>query len=349
MNIYIILVFYVLSIGIVLKVVNNKKNKLLFIIMVLIPLIFLGVFRSDLVGVDTGSYIELFNEISMSNNFFYGRYEIGYVLYNKLIACFTTDPWVVISLNSTIAAMLYLIFIYKNSLNIVYSTFLLLTLTYWQLAFNVQRGSIAIGIIFCGLQFLNNQKWIKWTTTVIIASLFHYAVLIFIPVYFLQFINLTWKRVLIILCGFVLAKETFTILKSVLANFLPEYYRWYLVAPNSDEGNGRIFIIGICILGYGLLRIHEVKKRFADFNIMFWIPLITCGFYLLSSELYVLIRIAQIFEIYFIIFIPRIIEAQKNAYGRTIEYIAIAACCFAYYIFSGVTFGISGTVPYMFR
>jgi hypothetical protein len=183
----------------------NCKRWVKILLSMVLPLM-LATFRYN-VGYDYGSYASAFNYYgeteyeSILQSYEFGD-PIGYYIFAKWAAAFGSERifFFFLALLSLLPPMIYIFREWENSSNLPMILFMYLFGPYL-FSFSAIKQGIALGILVFSLTFVSERRIIRFLICVVIASLFHFTAIAFIPVYF--FINRNqevkrWKKILII-------------------------------------------------------------------------------------------------------------------------------------------------------
>lgn len=221
----------------------NTQNRLLKLLLVIIPPVLLATFRYN-IGYDYGSYIWAYNNaFDMTYESFLAGYEAGdpiaYYLITKIATVFNSEQayLMILAILSLIPGVSYIlrewddmdtqpmiIFIY------MFSPFIF--------SLSACKQGIALSILMFSLKYVYDRKPIKFAFCVAVAFLFHSTAIVFLLVYF--FLNnkgdlSMLKKVLIVVgCLFVIMN-----LQWVLGNVMDGRYETYVI--DSVEGKNRTF------------------------------------------------------------------------------------------------------------
>lgn len=221
----------------------NTQNRLLKLLLVIIPPVLLATFRYN-IGYDYGSYIWAYNNaLDMTYESFLAGYEAGdpiaYYLITKIATVFNSEQayLMILAILSLIPGVSYIlrewddmdtqpmiIFIY------MFSPFIF--------SLSACKQGIALSILMFSLKYVYDRKPIKFAFCVAVAFLFHSTAIVFLLVYF--FLNnkgdlSMLKKVLIVVgCLFVIMN-----LQWVLGNVMGGRYETYVL--DSVEGRNRTF------------------------------------------------------------------------------------------------------------
>lgn len=169
--------------------------ELIFLISLLM-LFIIGAIRSD-VGTDYAIYSDYHIPKVLSGDYFHiepfstllfllgglsGSYQVIFALIHFLILVFTIKA------------------IYDQSVNYSFSFYLFFTLGFFNMSMNLMRQSIAIAIFLYALKYINQKNLGKYFLWIAIATMFHKTAFIYFPLYFLNYISFSFKK----LFGFIL-------------------------------------------------------------------------------------------------------------------------------------------------
>ena len=138
----------------------------------------------------------------------------GFLVINSLIKTFTSDRFVFFT---SVAAITNL-FLYKDLKT--YTTFpiagLLIYIGRFGLARNFMqiRAALAILIVIYAIKYLSNNDWKKYFFWIVIASTIHFSMVFAIPMYWINKLKLTSKRIIVL-----------TLIAIVITIFLSHYIK----------------------------------------------------------------------------------------------------------------------------
>lgn len=196
MDIYKILVFFILINGFVSYAYNNKRYKKYFIVSTFLAIILIAALRGSDIGRDLeGHYASNFVLIantdwdSLIRFTTTGMYDIGFVIFCKLISYISQGVQCFIIATSLITFGSIGRYIYKHSEDVILETFLLVTSFLMFMYMSMIAQVLAIAIMLYAVDYLNEKKYIKFVLLVILASTLHSSAiicLIFIPLSLLE-------------------------------------------------------------------------------------------------------------------------------------------------------------------
>src|SRR5690625_3234240 len=329
---------------------KSKRAKILYLVIMFIPLFILSSLRSSDIGTDTKNYLSGFNSIKYAdfdNVYDVVRWEVGYVFLNKISSYLSEHPNIILIITSFIALLGVFYFIYKNSTSVILSVYLYLTLYLYFFSFNGIRQAIAMSIIVMGLHFIIQRKLLKYLIMVIIATLFHETAILFIMLYFIYNLKLTYKNVLITLSSFFLI---FLGIEYIINYFLSisRSLSYIDTTSLSLERGGMLFpLINISILFFVMY--IKISSKGNDKKLDFFIYIILFGVLssVLSLKIYKLLRLNYYFLIFYIVAIPYAVQFVSDKNRRLIfSYVVISVS--GLYFFSRLSNGWHGVMPYEF-
>ena len=167
--------------GYALRVNDTKPTKKFFLIYVCMVLIIISAIRSVDVGNDTLQYWRAFTRISELpvKDLWTTRYEPGFVILCYLLGLISDNPQILLVVTSFIIFIPFFIFFYRNSEDVVLSSYLFVSLSMFGLYLSMMRQAIAIAIILMGLEFFyKKKKYFIFFLFCLLAWQFHNSALI---------------------------------------------------------------------------------------------------------------------------------------------------------------------------
>lgn len=232
---YVLLIAIIIILYLVLSVLKIKNGQKKFLnISFLILFLFLAL-RAETTGTDLLNYKIFFNySHSISLTRLTKLIEPGYALYSFLIYKLTNGNFQIMLI---ITAFISLIgpycFIKNNSKNYFLSVIVYICLNYYLFTFSGLRQSIALSISLLSINYIKNQKIFKYLIFSFIAFCFHKSSIVFIPVYFLNKLNIKKKHlpflIIIMLGVYIFRYNLITIFTSIM-------YENYATFENANGG-----------------------------------------------------------------------------------------------------------------
>lgn len=350
MLIYIFL-FTIISFFIFLDISNMKENTKMYIA------IFLGIFLVLLssirwnTGTDWISYYYFFIHNNSLDEFLSGDFEIGYAVLNYSIKN------IIAQYNILLGIMALSIICLKYRCIFLYSIFPLMSLA---LNFANSNGdlfpvrqTIAIAMILYSVHFIIQRKKILFIANIVLASTFHISALVFLPAYFIFYLNIR-RRYLVIGAFVSIVIGSTSIIENLLEYFVTQFagndfyvlfkISDYLDAQKSGENFGAA-VSESTANALGILRrcmflpiLIYFKNKFSNINQNYvgFLNLTCIGiflFYLLYSvSATVAARLSIYYSLFEIFTIPYLFLLVQNNFSRTILWIiCIIYCGLKYY------------------
>lgn len=237
---------------------------------------------------------------------------------------------------------------YKYSVDYFMSSYLFITSASFVWMMGGTRQFLAVTIVLYGIDFLVERKMIKFMILVLIASLFHFSALVWIPVYFIcKGKPWSWKMMAFI-GGTVLILFSLDSFTNVLDNLLEET-NYSDITSNFDRSNGVniVRVLVTCVpWTLALLFKNRIEEENDSFlNICVNLSVISTAIYVLGifTSGIIVGRIPMYFMLTNYILIPWIINRYFHPSIRPVIKIACIVLYFAYYYYDMV---INGTGHY---
>lgn len=288
----------------------QKRNKVRYVVILIVALTVFAGLRADSVGIDTSAYVT-----NLANGY-YKLYEVGF---QKLSSFFESGNNIEIYL-MTIGAVIYTLIIMRlwelrNIISFPFSVFLFLII-HFAPTMNTMRQYMACAIVFWGTRFLFSKKVIPYLVCIFVAMAFHRTAFIgagFLLIYFLQWKQMkVYQKLTSLAFLFTLPIGLYYVYVAELSSYISGRTDYYF----SNQGESGIFIylqIATIICVYFLSRndrlkmSHEERKvcNIALFFALLGITMSLMGYYVLFMG-----RIALYFEIFTVIFYAFIWKAS---------------------------------------
>ena len=327
---------------------SMQRKKIVTVISFTI-LILLAALRSPEVGTDTANYVFGYNKIANQN--FSGifdvvRWEEGYVLLNKIISIIFNNEQALIIITSLLCTGLIFLFVYKYSVNTVFSIYLYISLFYYFASFNIIRQYLAIGIILLAYKFILERKFFKYLLLILLAASFHQLALLLLPIYFLYGMKLNKRNVLLLTLGSIILIYGFEKIIQLAFRIFPTYQGY--VDTNLFEGGGLLTsLISFSVLAFGLyIKItNNIKEK--EFDFLLVLVFLSFIVALLSMQASIFNRVGYYLNIFYITFIPLAVSKVREVKLKTI-YVYIVFCFTFLYFIVRLIEGWHGILPYQF-
>ncbi len=315
MIVYIIMLITVLMFAYISIQVKNRKLKILFIILTIMPFIIVSGFRYG-VGTDYFyRYVPDFNKIA--NNIEVNNLEIGFKLLIKICLIFSKNSQSIFIVTSILISMLIVIGIYKNSKNPLVSITLFGIGGFFFLSLNMIRQFLAMSIVFYAYQYLLEREKNKWyILAVIVACFIHSASIVAIALLLFRKIKIIKPWIIILLSAIILilGERLFNLLVPIIKN---TRFNVYLIGVYAKGDTSILYnIVNIAIYLYMIIMYYIKEKNQSDSisiqDIIFInIQAMALLFTTMSSIHMLFSRISSYFMIFQIISIPYFVETTN--------------------------------------
>ncbi len=283
--------------------------------------------KAETVGSDTMSYIRVFNEAVSWNKIASGkffeelfinesRYEIGYVVFNRVVAHFTENPQWIFVITATFFVLACRKLIYEKSTDMYLSVFLFIALRFFYFSMSGLRQAIAMYICVIAYKYIEKRQPISFVLFVILAMQFHITAVIFFLAYPLSFMKFNKLNCLFItVCG-AIAFILFDVILTKVLGYVPEYYSHYTSTARFEEGNIGNILVAVMQLIFLLLSAFsyygkdkkEASSAFDEPSFMKNMMLLSVILSVVSIKATTLDRLYYYFWIFAIIYIPNVIN-----------------------------------------
>lgn len=311
-----------------------------------------------------------------------GDWELGFCAFCKLLTYISTDIQFFIAVSSAIIVLPYGYFIYKNSDDVVFSTYFYITYNLMFSNMNTVRQALAVSIVIIGLEFLKDKKYIRYTAFVALAVLFHKSALIAILLLFIDVIKLTRKKMVLLLAVLAVIPVMYSVLFNYLLQipFLSESYNIYESGMHAvgylNRNSLTQFVIPFATFIIFCLYIkpwRNIENKTISKKIMFrkgvlkvrksqiseyeWSnSTIGYGIYVAAAcrffvfFVFVVGRLSQYFIPFVLIAFPRTLSMIEDGSTRKMIRYGMYFILLVYFLYIGFTSGdtLYGTVPYRF-
>lgn len=364
MAIYIGIIAFTVLLGIIINANETNYKKKFFLITIFSLIAVFSALRSKNVGMDTEQFFSMYNVIrALSWDRLHElRYEWGYMILCKLLSYISTSPQLLIIVSSIFISFSVGRFIYKNSTDVVMSTYIYITFNIWSMYMNVLRQAIAIAIIMIGFEFLKKRKWIIFGLFVLLAMTFHTSaifVLVLIPCLLKKTFTQKTVQLVTIICifGFFFFNKIFDLATKLLGVYGSYSSGKYAQENYFGAALGLLLFLILFIIG-GMCKPSESRLRYKDIihlNIEENFALIALAMsialfcYVLGMRMNILSRMMLYFQYFIMIWLPWGIASIGEQREKTIlTYSIYVVLLLNFVIINIYRPGWYGIVPYEF-
>lgn len=337
MDFHIVTIILILLIGWIFSTLKSCDTLVIrktYLIIVTIILILESGLRGMSVGDDTINYYDIFESIKFTSwtdimkgfNFFsersYEERDPGYDLFQKIFQLFFNSYRVFLVFVAVVFFSSLYYFLLRNTktlIEIIFAFLIYSTLFYYFFSITGIRQSITTAVALYCSKFIFKRNFLKFCIPILLASLIHSSVLIFLPFYF----NFKFKNIKI---NFLIALVLFAIIfifKQNLVLFLlrDSIYQTYLEDLN---GAGTFvfttLLLLVVLLSYFLIESMKLKYlEYITYYNAILLALILVPLTFVNSNA---MRVVQYYSIYLIVFAPKIISLlfNKNLFVKNFAY-----------------------------
>ena len=317
------------------KIIKSKlckqKYKKMFLFVTFFQMFLIQGLRANDVGTDTSFYVSVFDNYLHSEyySFLFTHYEPGFQFLYRIMHIFHLDSqWLLLSV-SAITMVCFAYFIYKNSDDMVLSTFIFSCIIFPN-SLNIMRQCLGLGIAINSLYFILNKKYVKSFIIIAFASLFHStSILMLIPL--ILHIVKNWKltRNIILFLGIVF----FLFGNQLMSVLLPYFGKSFYL---NGFGVQRMFrmttmlAIVIAFISWYFLRNsicdQDYKRKLNLFSCIAFVNAIL-GLLYLKFEFFS--RIIEYFNAFLIVSIPTWIIVGRKRYRQIYQ---LGFCLVAFFL-----------------
>lgn len=339
MLIYIIILIAIFGLGMTLKPNLNPKNKKIYVTIIFLILAIMSAVRNSDVGVDTTQYCIAFkkiNNMGIERALEETRYESGFIVLCSFLGKIINNHQILLVVTAMFIQATIFKFIYEESDDVILSSLCYVFLNCFAMYMSCMRQAIAIGIILLAyIYFLKKGKLIKYILSVLIASLFHQSALIMLIL--IAFKNAKFKKeyfsysIYLSIIFFFTANilfELFTKLFPVYENYAESKFfeSNYFGALINSLVAFSFYVIGVIANKFDKRTNEKDETDFFAFVIM-----LNFIFYVLTIKISIFNRITTYFNIFNIVWIPKLISNIKNDKNRWNVRIIIFICIIFYW------------------
>lgn len=358
-----LMLWSLISASIFFMKINIKSKKLIYFLLVYIPLILISGLRNWNVGVDTKLFhmwYEYSNNINIESFSWYvvlldgSMVEFSFAYIGWLFNIFFSDAQAMIFLYSMITILGIGYAFYKYSKSLWLSTFLFIALFSYAETFNIARQSVAAMIMLNAFGYLRDNCKLKYLGMVILSMAFHFSAIIYGAL--VLFMPIKMKKILYSLfLSLTIIVLSWNVILMLASEFAPKYLAYmntiYTVGRAFGPGIIQIFAVMI-LMGISYILYKKNKFDLKEKN-----ELIICNVFMLLFIMVVfcqyMVTIVSRFNIYFFIYINILIPlllskiTDVSIFVKYIIYSGIIIVGFIYCMVC-IKLGLHGIVPYSF-
>lgn len=336
---------------------DKKIRKIIYVILIILPLVLLSSFRGN-VGTDTlRIYYPYFLKYIDGNTIYLGK-EYGFLYFNKLCHNIFSDYSGFLFCIATLIWGCYYIELFKKeelktNLIIYYAG---LFCIFFAPSLNIMRQSIACSIIFIAYRFVIEKKKVAFFIAVVIATLFHSSAILFLPMYliycFVQGKNKSIRTyIAIVLCVFIIFVFPIMFEKMSMISLFDKYTANYSGLLVSRARWNKLIIRVPLYIGELITIYNHRKKIKADSVMLFYIIAIVLEIISLFFGFYMewAFRLAYYFSLAHIIYWGKMTMYLTSKRKKQIMTMIVVLLFIFYFLLGHVRLNYDQIIPYAFN
>lgn len=357
MSLYLFLaLFYIICIILEYGLRNKFFNKICWITILILPLFILAAFRAPSVGNDSVNYYNAYYNITQASSLFNidSRLEKGYVFFNRIIGNLGFNYLEFQIIENIIIYFVLGLTIKKYSKSYALSIYCFLTMRMFFGTMNISRQYLAVIIILCSIESIKKQKPLKFILIIILASSFHTTAIVFLVMYPFSKIRWSNKNILFFCLAGIGIGIFFDKIVKLFINITGKYSGYLTSGYFKFENNTAIYFELAINLSFFLLAIfiryykknninnlvqskmHYIRNAAMNLDlngIWFSTVVLTLICSIAGLQSTIMSRIALYFSVFFVIYIPDILNTIKNRiFSILIELLIVFFLLLEFYI-----------------
>lgn len=272
-------------------------------------------------------------------------FEIGYYYFVKLIQIFTDNPYSLFVITSIIFVGMTYKSIGELSDDIPFSILLFFLTRYYFVGLNGVRQFISLSILAFSIKYVIEKNFKKFMLFILIASIFHYMSILFVPVYFLGRFKLSLKRIILFSVAVVVFfKLGFSFLLFFLGG---TKYGILLTKYNVCGIKFTIFTIALnAILFFISYKNYDVRKNDEKYIVFLNIQFFAFLAALVIHTIPQMERVYWIYSFPIIVTLPYLLSGYTNTKTRQILKWGLITILLIYLLYDIIVLGDHGVLPY---
>lgn len=297
--------------------------------------------RGSTVGSDTWNY--LFNIYDNAEYYLLYRDagEEGFFLYNYILDSIGVGKQGYLFIYAILVSAAFSHFFYKYSQNVYVSFFLHLTIGLFAVSMSAMRQTLAVCLTLFAFDCIVQRKFLRFVIIVLIATSFHSSALCFLPIYFLNRLQIdsvrNWKeqikiknlkiKLVVFVTGTLLpifVSDSFT---ELISAFVPERYSYAIDHALQHQLNPLLVVVNFLVPISCLFVLNKNNLMKQKTQHIYLILMILSGINIIVNILAMNINLFNRFSFYFLVYnmllIPNSIATIDNKWLKMLAY---AAC-----------------------
>lgn len=311
MSLYLgIALFLIISICISAYTQNKALERYLFA-MAFVSLFLIAGFRSSDVGSDSFHYQALYESFSYGGiyqpnltRFFTGRMEYGYLLLNQFLYQFSHHYSFLFAICSFLTLSLFFVTIKKQSKDIFMSLIIFFGYRLYTFSMSSIRASLSIALCFYAYHLFVQKKKIACLLMIAVAGSFHLSALLFLVIFFLDYLPLNKKTMTLSLSFAVIVFVNIRLFLPYILSFLRKYNFYENILEVNLATIINFLIVALCVV-LGEYFLQKRKKKMTILRKLIFLNLLIA---LLGMQIPMVGRVNYLFGSLMMLYIPEVLQ-----------------------------------------
>lgn len=271
-----------------------------------------------------------------------GHMEIGWLVLNKVISLFTNDLQVFLVIIAILQFIPIAYVLGKYSCNVTLSFFVFACLGFYIHYFSGIRQMLAVSIIVLAFDQLYQKRYIWFVVIVLIASTIHSSSVLFLLVWPLSLIRLSFILSIICVAGMLVLMPLYrTIVSDVLAIFFNSRYEGYL----NSEGVATTMFVVYTLFFLSSFLINDKSAKINLIRIILLVGVFCQSLGILGNS--AITRVGFSFNVFLSLLLPEIASSFNKKTRGLITALAVVLLCI-FFALTTSSVNSSGAIPYKF-
>lgn len=246
----------------------GKQRNIVMIISTLFPIVWAAVRYDN--GSDYLMYLKMmkiYGQIGSTIDSFVSvkTTEIGFYLLLKLCGLlFDNAYFIIFGFIAGVICGFFFTGIYQQTFNWALAVFLFFSTGVYFDSYNGLRQYIAVAIVFYALKYIWSGNFKRYCFIVLIAMLFHYTAVIMIPMYFVRFLKINFKKACIVAGSCIIGGKVLYSIVSYLLGYTR--YKYFLTSVEytimvTEAAILFTTVISIVTIGYAGMKRMKISPK----------------------------------------------------------------------------------------
>lgn len=293
---------------------------------VMIVLVVLAAMRDENVGTDTYDYIVDYEEMSlMSFSDIWQEYEgyIGYYYLSKLFSMAKAPLWLWFGFLEAIYLLAVARWVFSYSRDRIYSLLLFIVLGHYLFSLAALKQVLATALSLLAFMDFSKKRYLPFLLWSLCSFFVHPVLLIMLLAVFLYVLRKSgvYYPILALIVSVIAfgALTTLSLFVLLLGN---DHFDMYLIMDSSYSAKTLILFLLLMVCAFPFYPAYSRKSPLARFEL--GCICVACAFqYVASTSSPDIFRLASVFSIFFLTFLPNVFHARKTFLSMSLKYVAL--------------------------